>query len=364
MKVLRKKKAAAAALRAAAVLLFILLMAFFYRTAAYSLRPDDEGVRTRLEGFYGEEENSLDVVFVGSSAVYSVFSPMRLWADTGIASYLYATPNQTVPMIRYILEECRKTQPDALYVIELRPMLASEEDKKNIAVDLRRLTDNMPYSLTRFWLIRKLASPQEQLSCQLDLVKYHDNWKQWNRSDLTFSWGSPNPLKGWNFVSVCEPIEERNWRHVNARIPVSEENEADLRALLDYCTDEGIRAVFVTTPFALSRAQAKQYNYTGDIVAEYGFEFWNMCRYVDEIGLNFGTDYYDFRHTNTLGAIKCTEWLGQRLSEYMIQEKIPMGRMSESCLADWEACLMQYEQAEAESAELIRQKIREGRWGE
>ena len=120
-----------------------------YRTLAYTLRPDDEGVRTRLEGFYAEAPGSLDAVFIGSSAVYAYISPPRLYLDTGIRSYLYATPNQSVLSRRSRRHEStyrrwRRTQPDALYVIELRAMLSSAQDREAIAADM---ADDRQYAL-------------------------------------------------------------------------------------------------------------------------------------------------------------------------------------------------------------------------
>lgn len=347
-------------LRGLGLLAFGLAVLCLYRVLAYSLRPDDEGVRTRLEGFYGEEEGTLDVVFVGSSAVYSFVSPLRLWKETGLTSYLYATPNQTVPMICYILEECRKTQPDAVYVIELRPMLASEEDKDVVAVDLRRLSDNMPYSLTRYRLVRELAPRTEDgLSYMLDLIKYHDNWKNPGGFRLTLGWGRENPMKGWRFADGWEPVEGSDWGNVNARIAATPENEADLRELLDYCREEDIRAVFLTTPFALSRTQAKIYNYVGDIVEEYGYPYWNLCRRLEEMGLDFGTDYADFRHTNTLGAVKCTAYLGRLLQEYE-RENGQAETAGANAAGAWQACWEQYEPLEEESVRRIREKIENG----
>ena len=126
---------------ALALVLLCMLMTFLHM-ADYTLRPDDEGVRTRLEDFYAQPRDTLDVVFVGSSAVYTFFSPLRMYDRTGLTSALYATPNQSVPMLRYILEEGRRRQPNALYVVELRSMLASHKDNLHIlSADLRRLTD-------------------------------------------------------------------------------------------------------------------------------------------------------------------------------------------------------------------------------
>ena len=171
-------------------------------------------------------------------------------------------------------------------------------------------------------------------------------------------------MKGWSFVSVYETIEKRDWKTVNARIPASSENERDLRELLCWCQENRLKVLFLATPFALSRRQEKIYNSVGDIVAEYEYEFWDLCRRYDEIGLDFATDYYDFRHTNTLGAIKCTDYLGRELLKYCEKNAVVTGRSDERQQAQWEDCWKQYQPMEEESVRLIRQKIQNGEMGQ
>ena len=334
--------------RLSAAVAFLLCTAVFAASAGYSLRPDDQGVRTRLEGFYAEPAGSLDVVFVGSSAVYAFFSPLRLWRETGLTSYLYATPNQSVDMIRYAIEECRKTQPDALYIVELRAMLATREDRAAIATDLRRLSDKMPYSSTRARLIAALAEPETRLSHEIDLIKYHGRWKDVRWSDLRFlRWGKADPMKGWQFITGWEPIEMRDWSAVNAAIEPDADNVRALETLLEYCRAEGVNAVFLATPFSLSRKQEKMLNATEKTVEAAGYEFWNLTKIPDEIGLDFETDYSDFRHVNMLGAVKCTGWLGARLTEKgVVHAAADDG-------ARWQECWAQYEPREQAAIETI-----------
>ena len=315
-------------------------LAIFLRTASYALRPDDEGVRTRLEDFYAQPKDTLDVVFVGSSAAYAFFSPMRLYADTGLTAAMIATPNQTVDMLPAILEEGRRTQPNALYVIELRPMLASSEDNARLAADLRRLTDNMPYSLNRLRCIEALAPEGERLSWHIDLAKYHDRWPEVKLSDLRLKWGRPDDNRGFAFDSNVEPVLRRDWRSVNATIDPEPENVGALEALLHYIQTRDMDVVFVATPFALSREQAKKYNAVSALLEARGFEFLNMNRRLDDIGLDFGTDYSDFRHVNILGAVKCTDWIAEALAA----RRTPAGRQDD---AAWRAALAVYRQNES-----------------
>lgn len=324
----------------ALTLILLCALLLFLRTADYSLRPDDEGVRTRLEDFYAQPRNTLDVVFVGSSAAYAFFSPLRLYGQTGLTSALYATPNQSIPMIRYILEEGRRTQPDALYVIELRPMLASHEDNLRIAADLRRLTDNMPWSLNRAQCIESLAPDSDTLSWHFDLAKYHDRWADIRPSDLRLRWGKTDETRGFPLDTHSEAVQANSWAAVNAIIAPEAENETALRVLLDEVRDRNMNVLFVATPFSLSREQAKKYNATGQIIAEYGYDFTNMNRLTAELGLNFETDYSDFRHVNILGAIKCTDYIGSILTE----RKTPSETADK---AVWDSALTSYQLKEA-----------------
>ena len=339
--------------RLALALALVCALAGLGWVASYTLRPNDDGSRARLEHFYAQPRDALDVVFVGSSAVYAFFSPMRLYAGTGLTSALYATPNQTVDMLRFILEECRRTQPDALYVVELRPMLASHEDNARIATDLRRLTDNMPYSLNRFRCIEALAPEEERLSWHADLIKYHGRWSEMSLDDLRAGWGRFDADGGFVLESRVEPIEYRDWRAVNAAIPVEDENEAALRALLEGLRKRPLNVLFIATPFALSRAQQKKYNAVSGILQEYGYEFLNLNDRVQEIGLDFDRDYSDFRHVNILGAVKCTDYMGTLLAD----SKRPSGGRDR---AAWDAALEGYMAREAAAIDEAKEAARHG----
>ena len=45
-----------------------------------------------LDGFYYEKENSLDVLFFGSSHMYTGVNPNVIWKNTGITSYNLGQP--------------------------------------------------------------------------------------------------------------------------------------------------------------------------------------------------------------------------------------------------------------------------------
>ena len=81
--------------------------------------PGDQRNYQWVQGFYSEEENSLDAVYIGSSGTYAFWQAALGWNSHGIAVWPYATNSQPPEAIRYIIEDARRTQPDALYIIHV-----------------------------------------------------------------------------------------------------------------------------------------------------------------------------------------------------------------------------------------------------
>ena len=54
---------------------------------------------------YYNEENSHDVIFVGDCEVYENFSPVTMWEEHGITSYIRGSAQQLIWQSYYLLEE-------------------------------------------------------------------------------------------------------------------------------------------------------------------------------------------------------------------------------------------------------------------
>ena len=70
-----------------------------------------------IAGFYEEPEESLDAVYIGSSNCFVFWNPLFAWEEYGICVYPFASSAQPFYAAEYLIKECRKTQPDAVYII-------------------------------------------------------------------------------------------------------------------------------------------------------------------------------------------------------------------------------------------------------
>ena len=80
-------------LRAIKIFCFVLLVAVCVGFLQEYVLCHADHNRERLKGFYQEDKDSLDVVYMGASDVYSDVAPGYAYRRDGITSYIFATPS-------------------------------------------------------------------------------------------------------------------------------------------------------------------------------------------------------------------------------------------------------------------------------
>ena len=97
------------------VLMGVLSVVFYPKTS------DPEGglSNPNARGFYGEPRNSLDVVVMGNSNAYSAYSPMMMWKNYGIPTYVAAEGAQNIAETVNVLQEVLTCQKPKLVVLDV-----------------------------------------------------------------------------------------------------------------------------------------------------------------------------------------------------------------------------------------------------
>ena len=76
--------------------------------------------------------------------------------------------------------------------------------------------------------------------------------------------------------------------------------------------------VFVRFPHHVDNKVYDRYQRTnriGDIIEEYGYDFYNYERYMDKVGIDLNTDFGNSEHLNVYGNEKMTDCIGKLLTE-------------------------------------------------
>ena len=303
----------------AGLILFLGMGFVMFIIISYVLRPRVNGThRQYFTGFYEAEEESLNIVTLGSSAVYRYFNNPLLFEEYGLTSYNLATGGQPEQVLESLVDEVHKTQSPQLFIVETRQFVAKDKNKekrkgKVKAAALNRVVDNMNYSWNRISLINQTVDGfSNRMEYYFDIIRYHDNWEMldeeaWEYVDNKLA----TRLNGWRNVFTINEIELPTRNSITDREGLVASSEEALLSFLEKCKEEDIEVLFVATPWKITDDDMKQNNYMGDIIKENGFQFLDCNLLYEEIGLDPKKDFYDSRHTNVWGSQKFTRYLAE-----------------------------------------------------
>lgn len=290
------------------------------------------------EFFENERENSLDAVFLGSSATYAFWNPPVAFSEYGIAVASLTNSSQPGFAAKFLIEEARKTQPDAVYIINITRMLARYEKQT------QRIVACFPDSLNKLEMIDYLSDNaeltlEERMIHYLPIIQYHDRW-----DELTYLDFEPDPerfkcgsvygsflKKSTKFKSVVQDFE--------TEADVSEIDMKGIQDLMDYLHEEEVESLFVIMPQAVDdEVQCGQQNIVKRILTESGFDVLDLREHIDEMKINYAVDFYNERHTNLHGSLKVTDFI----SRYLLEKYEFEDKLYDDDYADWAQAAKRY----------------------
>ena len=266
----------------------------------------------KIGGFYNEPENEFEVMFFGPSHAYAAFSPLELWAETGIKSYVFATQQQPLWATYTYVKEALKTQSPSLIVVECRMAFGDKEyynEKDTISVTYSYM-DDLPLSRNKIDLALQSAPDLEgRISVLFNFMMYHSRWNDLHKSDLTFRRDQArDPYKG--FV-VLEPQETSRPRPAIETVtecePLLEKNQYWLEEIIRLCRDEGVALWLVKSPSNLELEEKAMLNTAQATAERYGVPFRDFNEDYGDIGLTEDM-FYDEHHLDMFGASRFTRY--------------------------------------------------------
>jgi len=125
---------------AAAILVFCLAVTGLMTTPKWVTGHNPQTLQT--EGFRDLESRSLDILVLGSCQSYQGFNPAVFWNETGLTSYVLASPDQRMYTSYYYLKYAFRTQSpklvliDALFLIDPNTPSAALDSKAYVPMPL------------------------------------------------------------------------------------------------------------------------------------------------------------------------------------------------------------------------------------
>lgn len=336
---------------------FALVFLVLFTFVTYAVRPVDKTKsKPTMAGFYSEPKNTLDIVAVGSSSTYRYVCAPELYKNYGYTCYTMGIASMRGNLFKYFIEEVEKTQEPDLYLLDLRWFVKYQkapEVTSNALGRYRMSTDNMKLSANRFRAIWNTlpAGVEDKLSYFLDIMKYHDNWQTLDYENLLYN--KKSALKGFRDSPNHTALNYTDYSKLTAAKELSDYSKTLLVDLLDYCRDENINVLFTFSPYLVTKDNIMLQNTVEEIVKSYGFNILNTNKHIKEMNIDFTTDFYNSLHTNVLGAVKYTNYLGEYISKnYTINNE-----HSEEVTKSWNKTAEYWETRKKSDVKKIWEKI-------
>ncbi|MCR4656305.1 MAG: SGNH/GDSL hydrolase family protein [Lachnospiraceae bacterium] len=321
-----------------AVLLFTVLNRVFMPKYV-SENPDGH----ITEDFY-KEKLPLDVIFVGSSTVYSAVSPPVLWERQGFASYDRGNASQPMWISYYMIEDAfksgRKPELVALDVGFIKYDDNFVEEPSN-----RKALDGMRLSRVKLDAVKAAKGEDEKVIDYIfPILRFHTRWKELSLEDFEYVFRNAYVDHNGYLINynVTDSLPERDGpRYMNEDIEISKRNREYLLKIIELCRDNGTGLFLMKVP---SYSNNWGYHFDDQIreIAEpYGIDYVNFDESADEIGLDYNIDSPDNgNHLNTYGAEKFSAYLADYLKAHY---ELSSHKEDEKYRKVWDEKLERYE---------------------
>ncbi len=268
----------------------------------------------QIHAYYKQPEDSVDVLFVGSSHIFCHVNTGILWDDYGIPAFDLAAAEQPFWNSYYYIKEGLKTQTPELIVLDISTpgIRPTDYQPENWLI-----TNNygIKYGKDRYDAIKISALKDSFNRLIIPFNSTHGKYSDLSEEDFMEYSGSVN-FKGFDPRETTVPFEVHDVSSITGRHELTEKEEKYLRLIISYVQEKSIPLLFVSTPYIIETAEEQEkYNYIYDIADECGVPHIDFNLLYDEMGIDFERDFAEVLHLNRSGNKKFTKYLGQYLKD-------------------------------------------------
>ena len=334
---------------------FLLVLVLVLYAAQRVLMPKyvSEAQDGRLIAEYYDSAKNHDVVFIGDCEVYENISPVTLWQEYGISSYVRGSPQQLIWHSYYLMEDTLRYEKPEAFVFNVLSMKYGEPQSEAYN---RLALDGMEWSQSKVDAINASMTEEEDfLSYVFPLLRFHSRWSELKAEDFIYAFQEVPQLSinGYLMRIDVEGIES-----LQTGRPLMDYTLADvcweyLDKMRLLCQENGVELILMKAPTSTPQwTWYEEWDAQVEAYAEaHGLRYYNFLEDVQDIGLDFMTDTYDQGgHLNLSGAEKLSRYFGQILvSDHGIQ-----GHKGEAEYEEvWATLTSQYEQVRQTQERLL-----------
>ncbi len=262
---------------------------------------------------YYDDPEGHDVIFLGDCEVYENISPVTLWREYGISSYIRGSAQQLIWQSYYILEDTYRYETPGTVVYNVQSMIYGTPQSEAYN---RMTLDGMPLSRAKISAVRASVTEGESIASYIfPLLRYHSRWSELSAEDVKYMFRKDTvSYGGYLMQTAVRPMES-----LPAVKPLDDYTLPDisfeyLGKMAALCKEHGSELVLVKSPSLYPHWYDEWDSQIVKYASENGLKYYNFIDRSSETGIDMSTDTYDMgMHLNVYGAEKYSSYLGEIL---------------------------------------------------
>ncbi len=289
--------------------------------------------------YYDEKDKDFDVIFIGDCEVYENFSPVTLWENYGINSYIRGSAEQYIFQSYYMLEDTLRYDKPKVVVFNIQSL---QFDESRSEAYNRMTIDGMKWSKAKLGCINASMTDEEHLIEYIfPILRFHSRWNELTPADVEYMFRRKRVTHNGYYMRV-DALPAGDMPPVK---PLGDYSFGDraweyLDKIRTCCEDNDIELLLIKAPSLYPYWYPEWDEQVRDYADMYGLKYINFLDETDVIGIDYNTDTYDGGlHMNLSGAEKCADYIGSVLTgEYGVPDR----RGDKALSAIWQGKITAY----------------------
>lgn len=266
-----------------------------------------------IDAFHDLEENTVEVIVYGSSHAWKGFDVMAMYEEYGIGGYNYGCNWQHINTTRLFVEDSFRTQKPKVILIEtyLIGEMLMDIDMNGEVFYTREIShfDGKQRYLKQVFGDKK----NRYISYYVPFVAFHSNWNNLTRQNFDKDMCKIDFKKTMGYYSSSSTMKVEMPDYTkNYQGELWQKVVDEMDAIVKLCKENDVEIIFYTAPHAY---EYRFYNAMKEYAEKTGTKYINLLEYMDEMGFDPNTDFWDKGHLNSSGSKKVALFLGKYMTD-------------------------------------------------
>jgi hypothetical protein len=260
--------------------------------------------------YYEEQRKDFDVVFVGDCEVYENFSPVKLWEEYGINSYIRGSAEQYIWQSYYLIEDTLRYEKPKAVVFNIQSLQFNESQSEAYN---RMTLEGMKWSMSKVKSIKASMTENEHfIEYVFPLLRYHTRWSELTEDDIRYMFNTKKISHNGYYMRVdVKPVADVPTGRMLSDYSFGDNAWSYLDKMVELCKENDIELILIKAPSLYPYWYPQWDEQVKEYADNRGLTYINFLDLQEETGIDYNTDTYDAGlHMNLSGAEKLSVYLG------------------------------------------------------